>query len=178
MTRCREHRGLVGLVAGAASAACLVGGGIAVAAIPSTATGNFTGCVLKTSGATRIIDYQAGKRCKATENTVNWAQRGPQGVPGPAGRISGYDVLTEHVDIQPQPAGSNLEFGTSIGAPIGKVILSGGFYFDNGAAPGNPPPQIASEFVNPGGTTYTWVFICHNAVPCPIDKYIVVADAP
>src|SRR6478672_5476900 len=84
-TRFRNHSGPLGFLAGALCATCLVGAGAAIAAIPSSATGDFTGCVAKSNGATRIIDYQAGKRCTAKENTVDWAQTGPQGTPGPPG---------------------------------------------------------------------------------------------
>ena len=53
--------------------ALVAGGGLAFAAIPST-TGSFTGCVNKTSGALRVIDYQAGRRCATTENTITWSK--------------------------------------------------------------------------------------------------------
>lgn len=87
------------LVAGLIFGALLVGG-VAVAAIPSTTTNLITACVSKQSGAVRIIDYQAGKRCTLKERTVSWNQRGatgargatgtrgatgPRGAPGPSG---------------------------------------------------------------------------------------------
>jgi len=76
-------------------------GGVAVgiAAIPDAGTGVISGCMTK-MGTTRIIDFQAGKRCRGTETLITWNQRGavgatgatgpvgptgPQGVPGPAG---------------------------------------------------------------------------------------------
>ena len=75
----------LGVVAAGSVAAVLAGGGIAVAAIPSTTTGKITACVDKQSAAVRIIDSQAGKRCKATEKTVTWNAVGRQGATGPAG---------------------------------------------------------------------------------------------
>ena len=47
---------------------------VAIAAIPSTTTGQVTGCVNKSTRAVRIIDYQAGKRCASTESTVSWGK--------------------------------------------------------------------------------------------------------
>ena len=75
----------LGVVATGAVAAVLAGGGVAMAAIPSTATGKITACVNKQSAAVRIIDSQAGKRCKPTEKTVTWNAVGPRGATGPAG---------------------------------------------------------------------------------------------
>ena len=43
--------------------------GVALAAIPSSATGSITACVNRTSAAVRIIDFQAGKRCSSRERT-------------------------------------------------------------------------------------------------------------
>jgi hypothetical protein len=49
----------------------LTAAGVAVASMPSTSAGAVTGCVSKSSGAMRVIDYQAGKRCQAGEYTVS-----------------------------------------------------------------------------------------------------------
>jgi hypothetical protein len=49
------------------------------AAIPSNPGRVFTGCVstaAATKGALRMIDAQAGVKCKATEQTITWNQRG------------------------------------------------------------------------------------------------------
>ena len=53
-------------------------GGFAVAAIPQSVTTQITTCYPKT-GATktlRVIDYQAGQRCTANENTLSWQANG------------------------------------------------------------------------------------------------------
>lgn len=71
MTMNHVTRGTALFGAGALAGATLAGG-IAYAAIPASNTGNITACVLRTTGATRIIDYQAGRRCHATERTVTW----------------------------------------------------------------------------------------------------------
>jgi hypothetical protein len=68
----RQRRGLgTGLVVGILVGA-LLAGGLAFAAIPSTTTRQITGCVNKTSGALRVIDYQVGKRCTTAETTLSW----------------------------------------------------------------------------------------------------------
>lgn len=45
-----------------------------MAAIPSTGTGTFTGCVNTTTGALRVIDAQAGKACSAGATTITWSK--------------------------------------------------------------------------------------------------------
>jgi hypothetical protein len=67
-----RHRGLTGLAAGVVLTATVVGGGVALGAIPSTSTGLYTACVNNTTKVMRLIDYQAGQRCTASETTVNW----------------------------------------------------------------------------------------------------------
>jgi hypothetical protein len=60
-------------------AAAVAGVAGAWAAIPSSPGGVFTGCVstaAATKGALRVIDAQAGVKCKATEQTITWNQRG------------------------------------------------------------------------------------------------------
>lgn len=59
---------------GAVSAAVVVGGGMALASIPSTTTGDITGCVNNTTGAVRIVDAQAGHHCATGETTLNWSK--------------------------------------------------------------------------------------------------------
>jgi hypothetical protein len=68
------HRAATAYVAGLMTVVVLGGGGFALAAIPSSSTGAITGCVNRTSGAVRVIDYQAGKRCTSRERTVNWSK--------------------------------------------------------------------------------------------------------
>lgn len=67
----RAHRTLAGFLAGAALTSTVVGG-LALAAVPSTVDGSIVACVNNSSGAARIIDYQAGKRCTSTEHQVSW----------------------------------------------------------------------------------------------------------
>lgn len=61
------------LVGAGVFAGASLAGGIAYAAIPATNTGNITACVSKSTGATRIIDFQNGRRCSSAERTVTWS---------------------------------------------------------------------------------------------------------
>ena len=67
-----KHRGAAGFAAGVLAASA-IGGGVAIAAIPASNTGAVTACV-KTTGAVRIIDFQAGKRCVTGERTIAWTK--------------------------------------------------------------------------------------------------------
>jgi hypothetical protein len=64
------------------------GGAFAFGAIPSSGTKVFFGCYATSSGAVRVIDKQAGAACAASENEIQWNQKGPagpKGATGPAG---------------------------------------------------------------------------------------------
>jgi len=67
-----RRRGTVGFVAGIAVAGLVAGTGAAIAAIPSSTTATYTGCVAKSSGALRVVDAQAGKKCTSKEKTISW----------------------------------------------------------------------------------------------------------
>lgn len=67
-----RHRLVTGFTAGVVATLTLTGGGLALASIPSTSTGDYTACVKKSSGQVRMIDYQSGARCKAKEKTITW----------------------------------------------------------------------------------------------------------
>lgn len=65
----------------------LVLGGVSVglAAIPDSVSGVITACLTSRTGAIRIIDYQAGRRCAAGEVLLSWNQKGQVGAPGATG---------------------------------------------------------------------------------------------
>lgn len=69
-----RRRGAVAFTAGVLVAGVVGGAGAAIAAIPSTTTSSFNACVNKTSGAVRIIDFQAGRRCTSRETSVSWGK--------------------------------------------------------------------------------------------------------
>jgi hypothetical protein len=59
--------------------ALLAAGGIAYAAVPNSATGQITVCYPASgaaAGQLRVIDYQAGTRCRSTEKMLSWQQNG------------------------------------------------------------------------------------------------------
>jgi hypothetical protein len=72
------------LVILACAVVLVVGGAVAYAAIPS-ASGVFTACINKTSGAVRIIDTATSASCKSSEILRTWNQAGQPGAPGEDG---------------------------------------------------------------------------------------------
>ncbi|MFE5719693.1 hypothetical protein [Streptomyces erythrochromogenes] len=60
--------------------------GVAHADIPG-ANGVYTGCYSRVTGSLRVIDFEAGQRCRTLlgENTVTWSQTGPKGATGATG---------------------------------------------------------------------------------------------
>ena len=81
----------VGPATGALIGLCALatlGGGVAYAAIPDAGTGQFHGCVSKSTGLLRVIDPSKGQHCKTAaataETPVTWNATGPRGPAGPA----------------------------------------------------------------------------------------------
>lgn len=73
-TGASRWHGVAVFAGGALSAAIVIGGGVAIASIPSSTTGQITACVKSSTGAVRIIDAQSGKHCAAGEATLNWSK--------------------------------------------------------------------------------------------------------
>ena len=69
-----RHRGVTGFAVGVIATMTIAGGGVALASIPSSSTAKFTGCVAKQGGALRVIDAQAGKKCKSSEKKITWSK--------------------------------------------------------------------------------------------------------
>ena len=70
-----RRRGTAGFVAGACVATLVAGGGVAIAAIPSSSTATYAACVDRDSGDMRMIDRQKGERCrKKGEKAVSWSK--------------------------------------------------------------------------------------------------------
>jgi hypothetical protein len=123
--------------------------GLADAAIPNSTTKVFTAC-RNSLGTIRVIDFQAGQRCKSTEKTITWNQRGPtgpmgspgpkgdDGAPGPTGApgadgapgtsgVSGYERVNADFMMA-----LGVESGTSsVDCPVGKVPIGGGYDFSD-----------------------------------------------
>ena len=73
VSRFSSRRGVPFAVVAVGLVSLLVGG-VAYASLPSTTSGLITACVNKTTAAVRIIDYQAGRRCAASETTLSWGK--------------------------------------------------------------------------------------------------------
>ena len=71
------------LVLGAA--ALLAVAAVAGAAIPDSDDGEIHGCYQRNQGQLRVIDAQAGKACRPSEQSLVWNQEGAQGETGPRG---------------------------------------------------------------------------------------------
>ena len=81
--RSRIHRPSPGALV-AACALVAATAGMAVAAVPDSVTGAITACYRPSTGAMRIIDAQAGKKCASGEAALTWnkqGERGPKGDP-------------------------------------------------------------------------------------------------
>jgi hypothetical protein len=76
-----------GVKVSAALCAGLILGGATVgfAAIPDSRTGVISACMKRTTGAIRLIDQQAGKRCVTGETLITWNEKGIPGARGPVG---------------------------------------------------------------------------------------------
>lgn len=80
-------RFISGVIVGMLIAAAFVGGQ-AIASIPNSGTGVISGCRNLKTGALRVIDTQAHKKCVRGEASLSWnvrGQQGLQGVPGTPG---------------------------------------------------------------------------------------------
>jgi hypothetical protein len=71
------------LIVGGAALALGIGGGIAVADIPSSSDGTISACRIQATGVLRVINAEAGATCKKGEVPLEWNQ---QGVPGKDGQ--------------------------------------------------------------------------------------------
>ena len=91
-----RRRRLLHVVAGAlagAGATALVGGGLALASVPS-ATGTVTACVKKAGGAVRIIDTATSARCWRGETRIAWTSLTPRGAWTASAGYRGGDIVT------------------------------------------------------------------------------------
>ena len=123
-----------------------MGGGVALASVPSSTTGALTACVLNTSGAVRLIDYQADKRCSTTEHTVSWSKG--YRYRGAWSSAAAYSVL----DVVTYLGSSYLAF-----APSANRVPTTTGYWGLLAARGatGAPGTAATRFAAPGTSTYT-----------------------
>lgn len=78
------------------AAALAVGGGLVHATIPSS-DGVIGGCYSNETGILRVVDREAGARCRGGETALDWSDVGPPGPQGPPGD-PGESALTVGVD--------------------------------------------------------------------------------
>jgi hypothetical protein len=79
-----RRRRLLPVLALAALLALSAAIGVASGAIPSS-DGTINGCFAKSDGELRVIDKAKQQKCKASEQALNWNQKGLKGDPGPQG---------------------------------------------------------------------------------------------
>jgi hypothetical protein len=115
-----RHPGAVAVGAAVLLAALI---GSASAAIPNSATHAYTGCYSATTGALRLIDFQAGKRCRSGERSVTWSQAGPRGLTGSPGPQGSPGPKGDTGDAGPKgDTGSQGPSGTTV-IPVTSVPL-------------------------------------------------------
>lgn len=136
-------------------------GGVAHADIPG-AGGVYTGCYSRSSGVLRVIDFEAGQRCRSGELTVRWNQTGPtgptgpqglQGIQGPKGDTgpAGTLNITEHQGDSVLVPAQGAEFATAT-CPAGQNAVSSGYIGDVGVY-----PVLTERF--PDSSTWTIQFV-------------------
>jgi hypothetical protein len=120
-------------------------GGVAHADIPG-AGGVYTGCYTRSNGALRVIDFEAGQRCRSTELTVTWNRtgqpgpagpqgpQGPQGLQGETGPAGTVDIIEVPGPFAFAPAGGEATSTAVCPADHPKAI-SGGFRLGFNAFP-------------------------------------------
>lgn len=167
----------VAIVLGFIASMSLIGG-IAYATIPDS-SGVFTGCVR--NGTLRVIDFEAGQRCRGPETRVTWNQTGPQGPEGPpgddsrgCGDITDSIVGTWDVTNYGQEATGQVSFNAD-----GTYVVDSGTYEAGGTFAGNTVGTY--EVVESGGAIlfqyadppWTRIAIVH----CGSDDRIVTSVA-
>ena len=116
-----RSRGAVWFVAGVLTTLAVAGGGVAIAAIPSTQTAQYTGCVNRDTGALRVIDHQSGVRCATKKERTHQlvARLGPPrrwaaGTTYAAGSVvtqNGSSYVAKARSVGRSPSGSPSSWG-------------------------------------------------------------------
>ena len=95
-------------------------GGIAYATIPG-ASGVISACYQTQAGELRVIDAEAGAKCRAGETPLSWNQAGQQGQPG----LSGHEIREAGFTNDPN-AGDVPTVTGEVACSVGKSVLGGG----------------------------------------------------
>jgi hypothetical protein len=112
------------LIVGGAALALGIGGGIAVAAIPSS-DGTITACMAKPGGTIRLIDAEVGQTCKKGEQLLTWNQQGQSGQDGADG-VSGYEQVSASFTRSASDPDTAKAFQVEVNCPEGKKVVGGG----------------------------------------------------
>jgi hypothetical protein len=156
------------LVAAVGVAAALVGGGIALAAIPGP-NGVIHGC-LKNKGQAYLVDPGAGQTC-GKDASLDWNEagaRGPKGLPGPQGipgsqgasGTSGYEI--QHAQYSTDGSGNG---SGEADCSSGKVVLAGAYGLQGGLEPLHTEPKSDGSgwtvaVTGPGNALFTVYAVC------------------
>lgn len=162
MSRMSIKSATIGFVAGAVGVGGIIGG-VALAAIPATNTGNITSCVNARTSAVRIIDYQAGKRCVRGEKMVTWSKgwrtRGNWSTtvaytPGDVVTYNNSSFVARTASTAATPA---------VGSAAWQLLAAGGTVGPQGApgAPGSPGAPGAPGTNGTNGTNGSAVAYAH-----------------
>ena len=155
-----------------------VGVGSAFAAIPNPGDGKYYACLVRSTGAVRVINFPKVRTCPKGQKLISWnvqgpaaaqGAQGPQGAPGPAG-ATGITKIT----LTTVTANSVIPIGTSgsvvATCPAGKIVGGG-----HGLQLGN---VISVNFVKSGlvpNSAIDWVVEAYNGGggPATITAYAI-----
>ena len=138
-----------------AATAVVISGVIAYANIPS-ANGVINGCYDQSTGGLRVIDFEAGQKCRLPgESALNWNQTGPQGPQGPEGPSGPAGVSA--VAFVP-PTLVNLDPFGGLTLVVSKTLPAGNWAIFSTVELGTYPTQsgglVSSLCILRNGTTY------------------------
>jgi hypothetical protein len=117
----RPNRSHVVIALASSIVTLVVAGGVALASIPDAGE-VIRGCRKISGGALRVINYPTQRCNPDTERRLDWNQTGPQGPPGPAGGLRGYEIVDSEVYL-PASSGEST-YGPDQNCPRGKVPIN------------------------------------------------------
>jgi hypothetical protein len=172
------------IAAAVAVAVAISGGAIAYASIPDS-SGVIHGCYTVKGGSLRVIDTAKGQTCATGQHSLNWNQKGQQGLagpPGPAG-VSGFSVARCTVEDASGPlvvdsssggtctASGSASTGVGVATltcPVGKQALSASWQYNT--------PHVLSGYLNPGATGYDFTLDLEIAFPNTVGIEVTCAN--
>jgi Collagen triple helix repeat (20 copies) len=128
------------------------GMGVAYADVPDSSTGVITGCWISGNGGLRVIDAQAGVKCKSNETQISWSKTGPVGATGATGANGA---------VGPQgPTGDTGATGAT-GAdgprgPAGPTLMATGIVMANGSIQSGTESGPVPTITRTGPGVYTF----------------------